>query len=80
MSAVSNHQQETIDKVTLFNIALRTATHFKVITLRCQDDLVSPDLALVAGDERDIVQEAVLLVIDAPEIVHELDRVLLRDT
>ena len=41
---------------------------------------MSPDLALVAGDERDIVQEAVLLVIDAPEIVHELDRVLLRDT
>ena len=26
------------------------------------------------------VQEAVLLVIDAPDIVHELDRVLLRDT
>ena len=54
------------------------ANHYlEVVALSCQYHPVGPHLAAVPGDEFHIVEEAVLIFIELPEVLHQLQRVLL---
>ena len=55
----------------------RTKHYLEIVTLSCQYHLVSPDLATVLRDKFDIVKKAVLVFIELPEVLHQLERMLL---
>lgn len=53
--------------------------YLEIVTLSSKDDLVSLDLSILVRDKDDIVEEAVFIVVDFLEILHELQGVLLSD-
>ena len=55
----------------------RTKHYLEIVTLSCQYHPVSPDLTAVFGDEFHVVEETVLIFIELPEVLHQLETMLL---
>ena len=52
------------------------SSYLEIVTLGCQYHLVGPHLAAVPGHEDHIIEEAVLVLIELPEVLHQLHGVL----